>query len=109
MSGLPSGWINAPLLELTSIHDSIRVPLNATERATRKGPYPYLGANGQVDLIDDYLFDGNYVLLAEDGGYFDDPMRGVAYEASGRFWVKGFVTGAKPVAILFRLAGRDIG
>jgi type I restriction enzyme S subunit len=40
-----------------------------------------------VDHINDFRFDGHYVLLAEDGGYFDEPARGVAYEASGKFWV----------------------
>jgi type I restriction enzyme S subunit len=67
--------------------DNRRVPLNATERAQRRGGYPYYGANGQVDTIDDYLFDGDYILLAEDGGYFDDLLRDVAYEVSGKFWV----------------------
>jgi type I restriction enzyme S subunit len=38
-------------------------------------------------VIDDYLFDGDYVLLAEDGGHFDDRRRGVAYRANGKFWV----------------------
>ena len=51
------------------------------------GSYPYYGANGQVDTVGDYLFDGDYILLAEDGGYFDDPRRGVAYRAGGKFWV----------------------
>jgi type I restriction enzyme S subunit len=51
------------------------------------GEYPYFGANGQVDIVGDYLFDGDYILLAEDGGYFDDPNRNVAYQASGKFWV----------------------
>jgi type I restriction enzyme S subunit len=63
------------------------VPLNATQRAAMQGPYAYFGANGLVDHVNDYLFEGDYVLLAEDGGYFDDPVRGVAYEASGKFWV----------------------
>src|SRR5271168_4855319 len=87
MSGLPQGWRGAPLMEIVDLHDNRRIPLNAKERATRQGPYPYYGANGQVDSIDDYIFDGEYVLLAEDGGYFDDRSRGVAYEASGKFWV----------------------
>lgn len=87
MSALPNGWVNASLFNLVELHDSKRIPLNATERAQRRGQYPYYGANGQVDTIDDYLFDGDYILLAEDGGYFDEPSRGVAYEASGKFWV----------------------
>lgn len=84
---LPPGWCIASLGDVVDIHDSRRVPVNAEERAARPGPYPYYGANGQVGTIDDYLFDGDFVLVAEDGGYFDDPSRGVAYRATGQFWV----------------------
>ena len=87
MIDLLSEWKQVSLMDVVDLHDSRRVPLNNAERASRKGPYPYYGANGQVDSIDDFLFDGDYVLLAEDGGYFDDPSRGVAYEVAGRFWV----------------------
>ena len=87
MRELPEGWVMAPLMELIDLHDSRRIPLNQTERQTRSGPYPYYGANGQVDSIDDYIFDGDFILLAEDGGHFDDPARGVAYEVSEKFWV----------------------
>ena len=87
MSELPKGWADSRLTEIIELHDSRRVPLNKEERLKRPGPYPYYGANGLVDHIDDYLFDGHYVLLAEDGGHFDDPEKGVAYEASGKFWV----------------------
>lgn len=87
MDALPKGWINAELMDLIELHDNMRVPLNQTQRNSKKGNYPYYGANGQVDAIDEYMLDGNYILLAEDGGYFDDPKRGVAYEVSGKFWV----------------------
>lgn len=84
---LPSGWVAAPLLEIAALHDNRRVPLNQTQRSAMPGSYPYYGANGQVDTVGDYLFDGDYILLAEDGGYFDNPRRGVAYRAGGKFWV----------------------
>lgn len=84
---LPPGWISAPLLDVVALHDSRRVPLNQAQRSSMPGSYPYFGANGQVDTVGDYLFDGDYILLAEDGGYFDDPRRGVAYRAGGKFWV----------------------
>ncbi|MCG4273258.1 restriction endonuclease subunit S [Acetobacter senegalensis] len=87
MSDLPRGWEKVSVTEIVALHDSRRVPLNATQRAEMRGPIPYYGANGLVDHVNDYLFDGEYVLLAEDGGYFDDPRRGVAYEVSGKFWV----------------------
>jgi type I restriction enzyme S subunit len=59
-----------------------------SERATMKGDYPYCGANGVLDYINDYRFDESVVLVAEDGGYFDEYMtRPIAYRMSGKFWV----------------------
>jgi len=84
---LPEGWEEAPLLDVVDLHDSRRVPLNAAQRAAMPGSYPYYGANGQVGSVGDYLFEGKHILVAEDGGYFDQPERGVAYEVDGRFWV----------------------
>lgn len=83
----PKGWVDVPLLDIAQLHDSKRVPLNSAERAAMPGLYPYFGANGQVDTVGHFLFDGDFILLAEDGGYFDDPTRNVAYEATGKFWV----------------------
>jgi type I restriction enzyme S subunit len=85
--GLPVGWVNVPLRDVVDVHDARRVPVNADERAKRVGSYPYYGANGQAGTIDDFLFDGDFALLAEDGGNFDEPSRGVAYRVTGRFWV----------------------
>lgn len=96
MSELPITWTTTPLLKAIELHDSRRIPLNASERAKRKGSYPYYGANGLVDHVDDYIFDGEYVLLAEDGGNFDKPERGVAYEVSGKFWVNNHAHILKP-------------
>jgi type I restriction enzyme S subunit len=87
MSDLPKGWLYTSLMDIVNLHDNQRIPLNQKQRLERKGSYPYYGANGQVDSINDFIFDGNYILLAEDGGYFDDPSRGVAYEVCGKFWV----------------------
>lgn len=59
--------------------------MKAHER--KPGPYPYYGANGQQGTIDGFIFDEPLVLLAEDGGHFDEPWRGIAYRISGRSWV----------------------
>lgn len=84
---LPKGWVDTGLLEIVELHDNRRIPLNQSERAAKPGHYPYYGANGQVDTVGEYLFEGEYILLAEDGGYFDQPHRGVAYQVAGKFWV----------------------
>jgi type I restriction enzyme S subunit len=81
-------WKNRRIGEICEILDSRRVPVNATERNSRIGPYPYYGANGIQGYIDDYIFDEPTVLLAEDGGYFDEyASRPIAQYVSGRYWV----------------------
>ena len=63
----------------------MRRPVKASDR--KPGPYPYYGANGQQGTIDGFLFDEPLILLAEDGGFFDTPERGIAYRISGKSWV----------------------
>ena len=94
---LPPGWVHTALEDVLEVCDNLREPVNAEERALRTGPYPYYGANGQAGTIDDYRYDGDYVLLAEDGGYFDAPARGVAYRAEGKFWVNNHAHVLKPL------------
>jgi type I restriction enzyme S subunit len=84
---LPDGWELTKIGDIVLLHDKHRIPLNAKERETKKGIYPYYGANGKIDSINDYIFDGEYILLAEDGGYFDNYLRDVAYFVNGKFWV----------------------
>lgn len=90
---LPLGWAVARLSEIAACLDHRRVPVNATERDSRiKGKpqdllFPYYGATQQQGWIDDYLFDGELVLLGEDGVPFHDPLRQKAYLISGKSWV----------------------
>src|SRR5688500_13358035 len=84
---LPVGWLQTRLEDVVEIRDDLREPVNRKERACRQGPYPYYGATGQVGWIDDFLMDGDYVLLGEDGVDFLDPYRPKAYLVSGKCWV----------------------
>ncbi len=83
---IPAHWRVVKLGEVVNVHDSKRVPLNAAQRKRMKGRYPYCGANGVLDYVSDYLFDGEYVLLAEDGGYWGS-YQSSAYIMRGKFWV----------------------
>ena len=83
---IPKEWGIKKLGEIINIYDSERIPLSQAERNERKGIYPYCGATGIIDYIDDYIFDGEYVLLAEDGGPFGK-FENSAYIMSGKFWV----------------------
>lgn len=67
--------------------DRKRVPLSARQRAEKAGKYPYFGAQGVIDHIDDYLFDGTYLLIAEDGENLNLRRKNIARIASGKFWV----------------------
>jgi len=83
---LPLKWKMSFLAELIEIHDNKRIPLNEMERSSKQGNYPYCGANGILDYIDDYIFEGEFVLLAEDGGNFNK-FKNSAYLMNGKFWV----------------------
>ena len=62
-------------------------PLSGEMRADQKRIYPYYGANGVIDYVEDYIFEGEYILIGEDGAPFFDKTREVSLLASGKFWV----------------------
>jgi type I restriction enzyme S subunit len=92
-NGLPIGWISTDLETVSIILDHKRIPVNSKEREERiigkqeHQLFPYYGAAGKVGLIDDFIFDGEYVLLGEDGAPFLDVFKNKAYLVSGKFWV----------------------
>ena len=88
------GFPMKPLGEVAEFLDSRRRPITASERVP--GPYPYYGANGQQDSVADYIFDEPLVLLAEDGGPFDQPDRGIAYAIKGKTWVNNHAHVLRP-------------
>jgi type I restriction enzyme S subunit len=62
--------------------------LNEAQRAAMKGDYPYCGANGVLDCVNSYVIDDDIILMAEDGGYFDEyETRPIAYRMKGKCWV----------------------
>jgi len=73
----PKGWPVKRIDDITECLDRLRRPVTESDR--KPGNVPYYGANGQQGWIDTALFDEPLVLVAEDGGYFDAPERGVAY------------------------------
>lgn len=74
-----------PLADLVTIHDTKRKPITKSKRVT--GIYPYYGASGITDYVEGYVFDGLYVLLAEDGDNLRTRNTPIAFTAKGKFWV----------------------
>tara|TARA_B100001123_G_scaffold432128_1_gene554641 strand:+ start:1148 stop:2374 length:1227 start_codon:yes stop_codon:yes gene_type:complete len=81
-------WEEVKLKECATCLDNKRVPLNSSQRQEMQGEIPYWGANGIVDYVNEHIFDETIVLLAEDGGYFDEfshrPIANISY---GKSWV----------------------
>ena len=91
-------WEMVRLGDVCEVLDHLRVPVTASNR--KKGIYPYYGANGIQDYVDDYIFDDELVLLAEDGGHFGSKDKPIAYRVSGKCWVNNHAHVLKPKHVL---------
>lgn len=80
--------INSCYLEdIVDFFDYMRVPISTLEREKRQGIYPYYGAQEVIDSINAYIFDGEYVLIAEDGANLITRNQPISQIAKGKFWV----------------------
>lgn len=88
LPGFEGEWEYLPIELVADCLDNLRVPLNGEQRNKMNGDIPYCGANGVVDYVDDYVIDDDIILMAEDGGYFDEyKTRHIAYRMIGKCWV----------------------
>lgn len=83
----PKGWPVRPFGELVSNQDGRRRPVKASDRATRQGKYPYYGASGIIDYVEEYLFDETALLIGEDGANLLARSTPIAFIADGKYWV----------------------
>ena len=83
----PEGWKEVSLLDVVELFDMKRIPLSSREREKRKGQFPYYGATSIMDYVDDYLFDGVYLLMGEDGSVAREDGIPYLQYISGKFWV----------------------
>ena len=84
---LPDGWHLGTVGNIIQLHDSKRVPLSGSERDKMEKIYPYYGATSLMDYVDNYLFDGIYLLLGEDGTVVDSLGFPILQYVYGQFWV----------------------
>ena len=80
-------WESLTIGEIGGNENSKRVPLKQADRDLREGPFPYYGATGIIDHLDDYIFDGSFLLIAEDGKNLINRTKPLAFPAKGKFWV----------------------
>lgn len=84
---IPKGWRVGVLGDIIDIFDSKRVPLSNRQRSVMEKKYPYYGAATLMDYVDNYIFDGVYVLLGEDGTVMDEKGYPILQYVWGKFWV----------------------
>lgn len=73
--------------EVTNNFDNARVPLSVRQRENLEKKYRYYGAQGVIDYVDSYLFDGEYILVAEDGENLKSQKNNICNYVTGKFWV----------------------
>jgi type I restriction enzyme S subunit len=84
---IPSHWVLSKVMYELEFHNNIRVPLSSEERGERQGEYRYYGSTGIIDYIDDYLFDGEFILIGEDGSNLRLRTYRLSNVVTGKFWV----------------------
>ncbi len=85
---IPEGWEVEQLGNISNCLDNKRRPLSQEERASKKGIYPYYGAMSILDYIDDFLYDGDFLLFSEDGANIIDENGFPAIQfVWGKFWL----------------------
>ena len=101
--------MRAKLGDVTENLDYKRVPIAQKDRADLEKLYPYYGAQGIVDYVDDYIFDGEYLLVAEDGENLRSRKNSIVTFAKGKFWVNNHahILG-EPIWIYYRVCTAEI-
>ena len=77
-------WSSSPLERVCEVLNKRRVPITTKDR--KAGPFPYYGASGIVDYVDDFIFDERLILVGEDGAKWG-PFEQTAFIADGKYWV----------------------
>jgi type I restriction enzyme S subunit len=84
---IPEGWEVKELGEIINIFDSKRIPLSRGEREKKVGNIPYYGATSVMGYVNEYIFDDDYILIAEDGSVMDDKGFPIVQFIWGKTWV----------------------
>jgi type I restriction enzyme, S subunit len=84
---LPATWTWTSIDQIVQNFDGQRIPITADDRKARQGIYPYYGASGIIDAIDYFIFDGEFLLIGEDGANLVMRSTPIAFQAKGKFWV----------------------
>lgn len=96
LGDIPFNWNVMNLKEICEFFDGKRIPIKKADRAKRQGEFPYYGASGVIDWIDDFIFDDELILIGEDGANIVDRSTPLAFKVSGKIWVNNHAHVLKP-------------
>lgn len=95
---IPIHWNVVPVRYLFEFKNNQRIPVSAEDRGKMSEKiYPYYGASGIIDFVEDYIFDEDLLLVAEDGANLLSRSTPLAFKASGKYWVNNHAHIIKPV------------
>lgn len=94
---VPKDWVIKPIKYLFNSLDSKRIPLSTVERGKKQGQYPYYGASGIIDYVDEYIFSEPLILIGEDGANLLMRSSPLAFIAKGKYWVNNHAHILKPI------------
>lgn len=84
---IPAHWQVRSIRYAFRFRNYQRVPLSGSEREHMQGEFPYYGASGIIDYVEDYIFDEDLILIAEDGANLLSKSKPLAFVARGKYWV----------------------
>ena len=94
---IPEGWSTTTIGDITICHDSERIPLSGKDRENMVGDIPYYGATDIMGYVDKPIFDGDYVLMAEDGSVMDEDGHPILQRVTGQVWVNNHAHVLEPI------------
>lgn len=97
---IPNDWEVKELGKVVDFIDGKRKPIKDSDRSKIHRIYPYYGASGIIDYINDFIFDEELILLGEDGANIINRSSPLAFRVSGKIWVNNHAHVLKPKRIL---------
>lgn len=99
---IPAHWEVMSIRYAFKFRNNQRIPISASEREGKQGEYPYYGASGIIDYVQDYIFDEDLILIAEDGANLLSKSTPLAFVATGKYWVNNHAHILEPLFPSFK-------
>ncbi len=96
LRNIPIGWKSIKLKDAVYFLDGKRKPIKESDREKMHGEFPYYGASGIIDYVNNYIFDDELILLGEDGANILNRSSRLAFKVNGQIWVNNHAHVLKP-------------